>query len=323
MAEYEVIDAHVHMARNLNEEINWYVIPGRREQDRWATPEGSLPWMNRNGISKMVVLVLLPRTWRPSLAEKARIEGLPPEERQNAEKEMVSELAPRIREFNQWGCEMGSKYPELIPFVLIAKDLGSAEDMADEVKLRFKQGAKGVKLHPGMHGFSPDDEALWLMYAACQELGLPVLADSGPWEVPNILIGSSSHLHHKRNNYGEPKNFEKVLKAFPRLTLVMAHLGSAWWDERIELAQKYPNLFFDISQGFSAPDRIPFYPLRGLAEEDAPRVLRKIGVERIMFGSDGPSLPFQLQLEQLLRLPLTDDEKRLILAENAKRIYRI
>ena len=161
------------------------------------------------------------------------------------------------------------------------------------------------------------------MYAACQELGLPVLADSGPWEIPNILVGNSSHLHQKHTDYGEPKNFEKVLQEFPRLTLVMAHVGSAWWDERVELAQKYPNLIFDISQGFAAPDRIPLYPLRGLAEEDAPRILRKIGVERIMFGSDRPSLPFQLQIEQLLRLPITDNEKRSILAENAKRIYRI
>ena len=323
MDDFEVIDAHVHMARNFSEEINWYLIPGRRDRDRWATPEGSIPWMDRSGISKMVVLVLLPRTWRPSLSEKARIEGLPTNERQAAEKKMVSHLAPKIREFNEWGCKMGSMFPRLIPFILIAKDLGGAKDLADEVALRFKQGAKGVKLHPGMHGFFPDDEALWPMYARCQELGLPVVADSGPWEVPNILVGSASHLHQKHADYGEPKNFEKVLKEFPHLTLVMAHLGSAWWDERVELAEKYANLRFDISQGFAAPDRIPFYPLRGLAEEDAPRILRKIGVERIMFGSDGPSLPFQLQLEQLLRLPLTDNEKRLILAENAKRIYHI
>jgi predicted TIM-barrel fold metal-dependent hydrolase len=323
MAEFEVIDAHVHMARNSSEETGWYLIPGRRDRDRWATPEGSIPWMDRNGISKMVVLVLLPRTWRPSLNEKARIEGLPSPERVEAEKKMVAELAPKIREFNEWGCQLSAHFPRLVPFILIAKDLGGAAELAGEVALRFRQGAKGVKLHPGMHGFYPDDETHWPMYAKCQELGLPVVADSGPWEVPNILIGSAAHLHQPHPDYGEPKNFEKVLKTFPRLTLVMAHLGSAWWDERVELAAKYPNLYFDISQGFAAPDRIPFYPLRGLAEEDAPRILRKIGVARIMFGSDGPSLPFQLQLEQLLRLPLTDDEKRRILAENAKRIYRI
>lgn len=323
MDKFEVIDAHVHMARTLDEEINWYAIPGRRDRDRWATPEGSIPYMDRNGISKMVVLILLPRTWRPSLVEKARIEGLPMEQRREAEKMMVDNLAPKIREFNEWGCKMSHQFPRLIPFILISKDLGKAKDMAQEVALRFNQGAKGVKLHPGMHCFFPDGQELWPMYAKCQELGLPILADSGPWDVPNILVGNASHLHQKHTDYGEPKNFEGVLKEFPHLTLVLAHLGSAWWDERVELAQKYSNVFFDISQGFSAPDRVPLYPLRGLAEEDAVRIMRKIGIERIMFGTDGPSLSWQLQIEQFLRLPLTDDERQMILAENAKRIYHI
>lgn len=124
MDNYEIIDAHVHMARTLEEEINWYAIPGRRERDRWATPEGSIPHMDRNGISKMVVLVLLPRTWRPSLVEKARIEGLPEKQRREAERKMVSDLSPKIREFNEWGCKMSHRFPRLVPFILISKDLG-------------------------------------------------------------------------------------------------------------------------------------------------------------------------------------------------------
>ena len=62
---------------------------------------------------------------------------------------------------------------------------------------------------------------------------------------------------------------------------------------------------------------------RSLAEEDAVRIFRKIGVERIMFGSDFPGIAPQPQLEQILRLPLTDEEKRMILAENARRILKI
>ena len=127
----------------------------------------------------------------------------------------------------------------------------------------------------------------------------------------------------KTVDYAEPKNFARVLEAFPRLTLVLAHLGSAWWDERIELAQKYPNVFFDTSQAFAASDMLPITPRRSLAEEDAVRVMRKIGVDRIMFGSDFCPIPIQPQLEQILRLPLNDEEKRLVLAENAKRILKL
>lgn len=323
MAGFEIIDAHIHMAKSLEEEINWWKIPGRSIHERWAYPEGSIDRMDRNGISKMVVLVILPTFSRPSLVEKERIEGLPEKERREGEAKFIHELSPVIRDRNEWVCQVGKKNPRLIPFICMAKDLGDSKAMVDELTLRYKQGAKGVKLHPGMHGFYPDDPEFWPMYAKCQELGLPILSDSGPWERPRILVGSATHIHQPRKDYGEPKNFEKVLKEFPKLTLVMAHLGSAWWDVKVEMAQKYPNLYFDISQGFAAPDHIPHAPHRALAEEDAIRIMRKIGIERIMFGTDGPAVSIEPQMEAMLRMPLTDAEKRMILAENAKRILKI
>ena len=199
--------------------------------------------------------------------------------------------------------------------------------MVDEVTLRFHQGAKGVKFHPGMFSFFPTDERYWPVYEKCQELGLPIVSDSGPYPHSPVLASYPMPIIEKNYvktvDYAEPKNFTGVLEAFPRLTIVLAHLGSAWWDERIELAQKYPNVFFDTSQAFSASDMLPITPRRSLAEEDAVRVMRKVGVDRIMFGSDFCPIPTQPQLEQILRLELTDEEKRLILSENAKRILKL
>ena len=99
------------------------------------------------------------------------------------------------------------------------------------------------------------------MYQKCQELGLPILSDSGPWPHSHLVFMYPNPLGYKpyedEMSYAEPKNWAKVLEAFPKLTIILAHIGSAWWDERIELAQKYPNVYFDTSQGFSAPDQLP------------------------------------------------------------------
>ncbi len=54
-----------------------------------------------------------------------------------------------------------------------------------------------------------------------------------------------------------------------------------------------------------------------------PRIFRKIGMDRILFGTDFPALAPQPQIEQIMRLPLTDEEKQKVLAENVKRVYRI
>lgn len=323
MDDFEIIDVHVHLARTGEEEKKWMVFPGRRRSDRWGTPEGAYSFMQRNGISKMVVQCLTPRYLRMQFdKDRARLPELPEEQHREEEKRIAEQYASTIREFNKWGCEMGNRFPQLIPFISVAKELGG-EGMPDEVALRASQGAKGVKLHPGAFNFFPDDNELWPMYEKCQKLGLPVLTDSGPWPPSHVLTAFGFELPQARKDYNEPKNFARVLEDFPRLTLVLAHLGSAWWDERVELAQKYHNVYFDTSQGFSAPDRIPYNPHRGLAEEDVVRVMRKIGLERIMFGSDGPADSPQLQLEQLLRLPLSDEEKRLILSENAKCILHV
>ena len=327
MGDFEVIDAHIHLARTVEEESNYWLFPGRRAGDRWGTPERAITYMDRNGISKVAFLTLIPRQFRGPLVEKAKLSGLPEEQRRKEEKRLSQQVAPIMREINEWGCEVGRRFPRLLPFSCVSKELGDAKAMVEEVVLRASQGAKGIKLHPGMFSFFPDDEEMWPMYEKCQELGLPVLADSGPWPVLHVLTEAPSPVGVKMEqvsiDYAEPKNWARVAEAFPRLTIILAHLGSAWWDERVELAQKYPNVYFDTSQGFSAPDRIPYSPHRGLAEEDAVRIFRKIGVERIMFGTDFPAIAPQPQLEQLLRLPLSDEEKQMVLSENAKRILRI
>ena len=84
-----------------------------------------------------------------------------------------------------------------------------------------------------------------------------------------------------------------VTASFERLVLVMAHFASAYWDERVELALRYPNLHFDVSGGFQAPELEVRDGPRALTEEDAPRILRKVGIERFMWGTDGPAVMHQ------------------------------
>ena len=332
MSEFEIIDVHVHLSRTIEEDIRYHPVPGRRICDRYATPERAIEFMDMEGISKMVFLTLPPKQYRLPLAEKAKLLELPDEQRIQEEERINQQIGPLMREINEWGCEVGKRIPRLIPFICIAKELGGAEGMVQELVTRASQGARGVKLHPGEFSLFPDDEEMWPVYDKCQEMGLPIIADSSTFSyIQLVSIAAKATVLHTSSwsqmpkdeiNYGEPERFAPVLEAFPRLTLILAHLGAAWWDERIELANKFPNVYFDTSQGFTAPDDISFHPHRGLAEVDTVRVMRKIGVDRIMFGTDFPGIPFLPQLEQILRLPLTDEEKRMILSDNAKRILR-
>jgi predicted TIM-barrel fold metal-dependent hydrolase len=310
MSEYEVIDAHVHLWRSAEQEKRALPLPGRRDRDRWGTPEAAIRMMDRCGISKLVFLNVLPTVEMIDAA----LEKLPPEAsdatRQAEEERLRLEMADRVRRQNTWACEVGAEYSRLVPFIGVQKLLG-AEGCAEEVVRGHSMGAKGVKLQPGMNMFVPADRELWPMYETAQDLGLPILTDSGTYGRP-APDGS---------DFGRPANFIEVLQSFPRLTLVMAHFASAYWDERLELALRYPNLSFDVSGGFGAPDIAARDGRRALAEEDAVRVLRKVGIDRFLFGTDGPSVMPQPYIEQILGLALTDDEHRRVLAENATRLY--
>lgn len=325
MKDFEIIDCHIHLSPTLEQEVGYYPYPGRRDRDRWAYPEKANAYMDQTGISKMGFMILIPRQFRAPLLEKGRLMALRGTERHQALKKVSAEIVALQKKYNAWGCEVGRQNLRLIPFITITNDFGDEKAIVKELELRVKQGTKGVKLHPGIYSFMPDDEVLFPMYEKCQELGLPVLSDSAPYpHTHEVQVYPLRYTPPKpRTEYGEPVNFEPVLKAFPRLKLILAHLGAAWWDERVELAQKYPNVLFDTSQGFLAPDRIPLNPHRGLAEEDAPRIFRKIGVKRVLFGTDFPAIAPMPQLEQILRMRLTDKEKQAILADNAKRVYGV
>ena len=114
------------------------------------------------------------------------------------------------------------------------------------------------------------------------------------------------------------KNFDEVLASFPNLTLVMAHLGMGYFDEVTVLARTYPNLQFDCSAiiGRSEADG-------GLIDADLTGLIKEIGVERVMFGSDFPWHDPSVGIKRLLRLSLSEQERRLLFAENAIRIYKL
>lgn len=321
MKDYDIIDAHTHISETMEVEKAQFPsaqFPQLTDEVRWAHDERIIAYMDRNGISKVVNLSILP-AWRMAEARLKRLPAdLSEEQRRTAEKETRETMADRIRRHNEAICAMGRKYPRVIPFINMQPMLGGLEGMVEEFELRVSQGAKGVKLHPGMNRFYPFEHDFWPIYGRCQELGLPIIADS--------TLAGQAPPPYPGAEFGEPIHFAEVLQAFPRLTLVLAHVGGAFWDERIELAQRFPNVYFDTALGFTGLKKEGEHDVhrgRGLHEADAGRVIRKIGVERVMFGSDGPSSgPVDL-VEQILRLDLSTREKGMILAENAKRILKI
>lgn len=315
----DLIDAHVHLYRDAETERRALPIPGRRDRDRWGNADSIVSYMDREGVSHVVSLNLFPTPMiRRTLLSKFPSD-LAEAERDAAASQVESDLANRLRQHNEWLCDLSQKQPRVIAGIGIQKLL-TPQEMVEEVETRAREGARAVKIIPGWYHELPNDRAFWPMYARCEELGLPIVSDTG-----TLGLGVHAAYPGEYNEvcYGEPLLFEEVLASFPRLTIVMCHFASAYWDERVELAQRYPNLVFDISGGFYVDGLKVRDGLRALPETDAVRVMRRVGMERFIFGSDGPHVMLQPYLEQALRLDLTGGERRVLLVENAGRVFGI
>jgi predicted TIM-barrel fold metal-dependent hydrolase len=80
----------------------------------------------------------------------------------------------------------------------------------------------------------------------------------------------------------------------------------------ISLATKYENVYIDTSA--YTPERYP---------EALVRFMKGAGRHKVLFGSNFPMIQPAKCLAQLGMLDLSDEERRLFLSENAKKVFRL
>ncbi len=132
----------------------------------------------------------------------------------------------------------------------------------DVLKLR------GVKLGPVYQNIHPLDERMLEVYEFCQARNVPIMIHQG------ATFPRTAPL-----KYALPILLEDVALQFPRLKMVIAHLGHPWIAETIVLIRKHPGFFSDISALHYRPWQ--FYNALTMAKE--------YGVmDKLLFGSDFP-----------------------------------
>ena len=136
------------------------------------------------------------------------------------------------------------------------------------------------------------------VYAACEEMGLPVAINVG---VPGPLV---------RSRCQDPVLLEDVLIDFPDLVVIGAHMGHPYEGLLIQYMMKWPNLYLSTtaySAKYMDPALVRFM--------DSSR-----GIEKVLYGSDHPFLPMPKALEAARALPLSEPAKAAFLGGTAERL---
>jgi predicted TIM-barrel fold metal-dependent hydrolase len=118
---------------------------------------------------------------------------------------------------------------------------------------------RGLKLHPLLDGYHPDEPMVWPLAELAISHDLPIL------------------IHCGHPPFTLPWSIERLAARYPLAQIILGHMGHGnivWIDGAIEVARRRPNIYLETSG-------MPMGPK--IAE-----AVREIGADRVMYGSDSP-----------------------------------
>jgi predicted TIM-barrel fold metal-dependent hydrolase len=182
---------------------------------------------------------------------------------------------------NEYVAAYVDRHPEkLIGFCSVdPHDVDAVEQLEHAVR---DLGLRGLKVAPIYQNVHPSSPGFVALMKRADELGVPVLIHQGTTFCENVSL-----------QLANPVLLQPLALQFPRLRMVIAHLGHPWIAETLVLIRKHRHLYSDISALYYRPWQ--FYNALVMAME--------YGVlDRLLFGTDYPFTTPASTMEALRRV---------------------
>ncbi len=181
-------------------------------------------------------------------------------------------------------------------FVVFAGVYPKAATAVEQLREFVRLGARGVKLHPTMQQFYPDDRRYWPIYKFCQQARIPVF----------FHAGRAGIEPRKTRKYAVMDRYIGAVEAFPDVQFVFGHGGARDWESAWPIAASHDNVWLEIE---------------GQGTRELKIILDGMGHERLLFGSDWPFYPLSATVARVLLATEDNPEaRRAIFGENAYRL---
>lgn len=203
----------------------------------------------------------------------------------------VATRAGQVTKITDWSASIVSD--RIVPFASVHPDFDEPEREIDRIA---DLGLRGLKFHPQYMNCAPDDPRALRIARAAARRGLAMVLHAG------------YDIAYPNSDIGTPSRIRRLHDAVPDLRLLACHLGgfSEWEDSLKHLVGS--DVYLDTSFSFGhCPDEL----LARIVEGHTPT--------RLLFGTDSPWADPSAEIAAFDRLPLGDDQKRLVLWDNACR----
>lgn len=169
------------------------------------------------------------------------------------------------------------------------------ENITGEVERIQSMGLRGIKIHPDCQHFDINDPRMFPVYEAIQG------------KLPMMM-----HMGDEHYTYSHPSRLRHVLDLFPRLQVCAAHFGGySMYEDALKLLYD-KDCIMDVSSSLMFMDR-------GMPE----RYIDIYGAERMAFGTDYPVWDPVHEVQRLMELNLTMEQKEQIAHKTAERFLNL
>jgi predicted TIM-barrel fold metal-dependent hydrolase len=207
---------------------------------------------------------------------------------------------------NDYVVGMQQRHPERIIQAWASVDPLKGEDALGDARHAVEDlHMLGFHFHPIAGHYAVDDGRLYPLFDLIASLGVPVMIDVGTTGMgAGMPGGMGAVLRH-----AHPSAIDQLAADFPTLKIIAAHPGWPWTDEMTAVVLHKGNVFWELS-GW-APKYFP-----AQLKVDIRARLK----DKIMFGSDYPSLPYDRIFREWAELGYSDDVMERIYHGNAERV---
>ncbi|MDA8292662.1 MAG: amidohydrolase family protein [Actinomycetota bacterium] len=211
---------------------------------------------------------------------------------------------------NDYVAALRDAHPERIAGVW-----GSVDPLKGAVAIREAEravkelGVVGFHFHPIAGDFDMDDARFYPLWDAISGLGAAIMVDTGTTGVGARLPGGGGRRLKRARPFPA---LDDLAVDFPQLTIVAAHPSWPWTDEMIAIALHKANVYWELS-GWG-PEYFP-----EALKHDIPRRLQ----DKVMFGSDYPSVSFSRTLDAWHGLGFRDEILEKVFHANAERVLGV
>jgi predicted TIM-barrel fold metal-dependent hydrolase len=184
--------------------------------------------------------------------------------------------APLLTASNEFVAGIIANNPDrFIGFASVNPNMNNAREVLENAIQNL--GLTGVKLHPPLQNFYPNDTKVWPVYELASELGIPVVFHVGSTPFGNLV----------KLKQADPLLIDDVANEFPSLKIILTHLGTLWHNESFMITEKHPNVYIDTAA----------YPYE-ISEILTEKLIMRIGENKFIFGTDFP-MPYEGKMHRL------------------------